>query len=267
MLPGAFPEHLLVEDAEWLYACSHDNTIKVRAATKVTLSPQPARFPLFIFQFPPPPPQRWSLLDGSHERTFRGHSSSVLKACLVAGPIPTSHLARLYSGSRDCTIKEWVVHGPDAGKCTRTFVGHGGPIEDVCARGDSLFSASHDTDIFEWNRHTGQVRPAVFVRCRTKSTPSNTPTQIIRKLTLHTDWVVCLSLSPDGQSLFSGYGPSHSVAFQPYSFRLHTKKQSVKHPPLIQQPSCFSTRACVVRAQQFVRQVGARVDPGPGGDR
>ena len=52
---------------------------------------------------PPPPAQLWSVADGSHLGTMRGHRRGVW--CVVFSPVDQC----VATSSADCTIKLWAV--------------------------------------------------------------------------------------------------------------------------------------------------------------
>ncbi|KAJ3106254.1 hypothetical protein HDU97_006705 [Phlyctochytrium planicorne] len=78
------------------------------------------------------------------EKTYKGHSNAVSALCITGG--------RLYSASKDATIKEWDIQ---TGECMRTFVGHTRPVRAITAGAGRLFTGSWDDTVREWDLESG----------------------------------------------------------------------------------------------------------------
>ncbi|KAJ3115302.1 hypothetical protein HDU96_000853 [Phlyctochytrium bullatum] len=78
-------------------------------------------------------------------RSFTGHSNAVSALCITGG--------RLYSASKDSTIKEWDML---TGECLRTFVGHTRWVRAIAVGAGRLFSGSWDDTVREWDLETGE---------------------------------------------------------------------------------------------------------------
>ncbi|KAI9204786.1 quinon protein alcohol dehydrogenase-like superfamily [Polychytrium aggregatum] len=75
---------------------------------------------------------------------FQGHEKSVSSLLY--------HNGRLYSSSKDGTIKEWDI---DTAECLRTLSGHTRWVRNINVGREHLYSASWDDTIREWNLETG----------------------------------------------------------------------------------------------------------------
>ncbi|KAJ3214801.1 hypothetical protein HDU67_001187 [Dinochytrium kinnereticum] len=85
------------------------------------------------------------ILQVDPKRVLAGHSNTVSALCVTGG--------RLYSASKDATIKEWDLH---TGECLRTFVGHTRWVRAITAGAGRLFSGSWDDTVREWDLETGE---------------------------------------------------------------------------------------------------------------
>ena len=118
----------------------------------------------------------WSLPDGNHIKTLRGHTEAV--CCLKMSPEGQI----LVSSSYDKTIRLWSH--PD-GTFIKTLIGHTDAVNSLAISPDGriLASGSQDNTIRLWNFPDGTF---------------------IKALTGHTDAVYSLVISPDGKTLASG---------------------------------------------------------------
>jgi WD40 repeat protein len=89
---------------------------------------------------------------------------------------------RLFSGSRDKTVKIWSL--PE-GALLKTLTGHSGDVNALAISpdGTQLFSGSDDRTVKIW------------------SLPEGAP---VKTLTGHSGYITSLAVSPDGTRLFSG---------------------------------------------------------------
>jgi WD40 repeat protein len=160
----------------------------------------------------------WSLPDGNHIKTLRGHTDAV--CCLKMSP----NGKILISGSHDKTIRLWSY--PD-GTFIKTLIGHTDVVNSLAISPDGtiLVSGSHDKTIRLWSLpdgtfiktltgHADLVNSLVISpdgtilvsgsqdkTIRLWSLPDGT---FIKTLTGHTDAVYSLVISPDGKTLASG---------------------------------------------------------------
>ncbi|KAI8841734.1 WD40-repeat-containing domain protein [Chytridium lagenaria] len=78
-------------------------------------------------------------------RVMQGHTNAVSALCVTGG--------RLYSASKDFTVKEWDLH---TGECLRTFVGHTRWVRAICPGAGRLFTGSWDDTVREWDLESGE---------------------------------------------------------------------------------------------------------------
>ncbi|KAJ3307708.1 protein with putative role during mitosis [Blyttiomyces sp. JEL0837] len=77
--------------------------------------------------------------------TLNGHTNAVSSLVITGG--------RLYSASKDSTIKEWDLQ---TGECLRTFVGHSRWVRSLCIGAGRIFSGSWDDTVREWDLESGE---------------------------------------------------------------------------------------------------------------
>lgn len=74
-------------------------------------------------------------------KEFFGHTHTITNIFFYKG--------FLYSGSKDCTVKQWEVA---SGICTNIYKGHRGYISSlVCNKYGILYSGSSDNEIGVWS--------------------------------------------------------------------------------------------------------------------
>ncbi|KAJ3412902.1 hypothetical protein HDV05_008766 [Chytridiales sp. JEL 0842] len=77
--------------------------------------------------------------------TLEGHSHAISALLFTNG--------RLYSASKDYSIKEW---DPETNTCLRTFTGHTRPVRSLSIGHGRLFSGGWDDTVREWDLESGQ---------------------------------------------------------------------------------------------------------------
>ena len=58
---------------------------------------------------------------------------------------------RLYTASRDATVRSWDVAGNNSGRCAAVYMGHSNWVNDLVLLDDLLISCSSDYSISMWN--------------------------------------------------------------------------------------------------------------------
>ncbi len=142
--------------------------------------------------------------------TLHGHESSVFSLALDG--------QRLFSGSKDSTVKIWDLN---TNTCTATLQGHDGSASSLAVDGQRLFSGSDDNTIKIWDLntntctatlqgHDGSVLSLALDGQRLFSASADGSIKIwdlntnTCTATLQGDKNSVLSLALDGQRLFSG---------------------------------------------------------------